>query len=449
VLTRGRLHRIPLAGVCFVVGFGFTVLQDVGDWVTYSDHGLAALGAYVGQGLGFDLIHAIGCAGFALAFGPALIHSLSRFRLRLTVTWVCRGAAILVGGWGLAHGWVSSGPAEVGVAQAAALPAGTPAHYLLAAQNADGGFGAAPGQASESLFSGWAALGLAADGVDPATTRRAGGRTLLAYLEAHSGRDTGSLERSILALAVARGPVAALAGELSRRVRADGSLAGQTNLTAFAILALRAGGLRVPARMVAWLARQQDPDGGFNFATAGGASDVDDTGAVLEALAGAGRAAATRRAVRFLEAQENRDGGFPSSPGGSSNAQSTAFAVQGLLASHHAAPRALGYLRRLTAPDGHVAYAAGANQTPVWVTAQAMLALAGRPLPLAALPPPTVAAVPVARKPPARRAALRQAARPRRSHGLAAAPRPAPDLGALAGAAGALAALALAPVGDP
>ncbi len=33
--------------------------------------------------------------------------------------------------------------------------------------------------------------------------------------------------------------------------------------------------------MIAWLVRQQDRDGGFNFATRGGASDVDDTGAVL------------------------------------------------------------------------------------------------------------------------------------------------------------------------
>ena len=54
-VTRGRIGRLPLALVCFVLGFAFTALQDVGDWVTYSDHSLAQLGVYVGKGLGFDL----------------------------------------------------------------------------------------------------------------------------------------------------------------------------------------------------------------------------------------------------------------------------------------------------------------------------------------------------------------------------------------------------------
>src|SRR5947209_13644417 len=34
IATRHRINRIGLATVCGVVGFGFTVLQDVGDWVT-------------------------------------------------------------------------------------------------------------------------------------------------------------------------------------------------------------------------------------------------------------------------------------------------------------------------------------------------------------------------------------------------------------------------------
>ena len=82
--------------------------------------------------------------------------------------------------------------------------------------------------------------------------------------------------------------------------------------------------------------RQQDSDGGFNFATRGGLSDLDDTGAALEALAGAGGAGrpdARARAIRFLRRQQDRDGGFASQPGAGSNAQSTAFAVQGLLAA--------------------------------------------------------------------------------------------------------------------
>ena len=66
VITRRRISRWPLAIVCMVVGFAFTALQDVGDWVTYSDHSPAQLGVYVGKGLGFDAIHAAGCLMFAL-----------------------------------------------------------------------------------------------------------------------------------------------------------------------------------------------------------------------------------------------------------------------------------------------------------------------------------------------------------------------------------------------
>src|SRR5206468_1090726 len=40
--------------------------------------------------------------------------------------------------------------------------------YVAGAQNGDGGFGSGPGLASSSLYTGWAGLGLAAGGRDPA-----------------------------------------------------------------------------------------------------------------------------------------------------------------------------------------------------------------------------------------------------------------------------------------
>jgi energy-coupling factor transport system substrate-specific component len=431
-LTRNRIGRLPLAGVCFVVGFAFTVLQDVGDWVTYSDHSLGQLGVYVGKGVGFDLIHAVGCLVFALAFGPALIHSLSRFRLRLNITWLT--------------------PLIIATALTAAVPtpdtraAATPVTYLLSAQNPDGGFGAAPSQSSSSLFSGWAALGLAAAGVHP--------HGLTAYIEAHPGRDPGSLERSILAIHAGGGPVGQLLIRLKRHVRRDGSVQNQTNLTAFLILAERAAGSRPQTKTIRWLVHQQDRDGGFNFATAPGQSDIDDTGAVLEALAGSGHPHATSRAIRFLRRHQNRNGGFPSQIGQTSNAQSTAFAVQGLIATgtplgtlRHSP---IAYLRSLIAPNGHVAYARGQNQTPVWVTAQAELALAEKALPLPAPRKPVV--VPVSHKPPARKASRRVVHRTKRHvrrprvHPHQAARTP-PNMNGLSSDAGVLAALALAPLG--
>jgi hypothetical protein len=47
----------------------------------------------------------------------------------------------------------------------------------------------------------------------------------------------------------------------------------------------------------------------------------------------------------------------------------------------------LDYLRSLIAADGHVQYAAGNDQTPVWVTGEALMALAGKALPLAPATP--------------------------------------------------------------
>ena len=45
-----RIGRWPLALVCGLAGFAFTAVQDVGDWVTYSDHSRAQLGALRRQG---------------------------------------------------------------------------------------------------------------------------------------------------------------------------------------------------------------------------------------------------------------------------------------------------------------------------------------------------------------------------------------------------------------
>ena len=158
--THRRIGRIPLAIACGVSGFAFTAVQDLGDWVTYSDHSLAQLGVYVGKGIGFDAVHAVGCVAFALAFGPALTRSIQRFARRLQVSWApIEGAVGVIVGLALLAG-LARDPAP---ARAAVTPTG----YLLSAQNADGGFGSGRRSSSSELFTGWAALGLAAAGYNP------------------------------------------------------------------------------------------------------------------------------------------------------------------------------------------------------------------------------------------------------------------------------------------
>jgi hypothetical protein len=238
--------------------------------------------------------------------------------------------------------------------------------------------------------------------------------------------DTGEVERTIIALRGAGLSATRFAGhnlvtELLARRRGDGSFGGQVNLTAFAILALRAdgrsAGSTVVRRAAAWLAREQNVDGGFSFAERGAAGDVDDTGAVLQALGSAGRAegASSRRALAYLRRQQNADGGFGQLAGSRSNAQSTAWAVQGLLAvgkdprgfGRRSGRSPLAYLQSLQQGDGSFRYSRTSTQTPVWVTAQAIVAVRRMALPLRPLSrTPRVASRPIV---PARSRHRRQA----------------------------------------
>jgi energy-coupling factor transport system substrate-specific component len=407
LIWRGRtIGRWPLAIACGVCGFAFTAVQDVADWITYSDHSLRQLGVYVGQGLGFDAIYASSCVVFALAFGPALLRSIQRFTKRLEITWLAPGSSVaplLAVAVALVGAAAVAGGARTPTARGATDVLQRPIDYLRHAQNDDGGFGASAGPPSNSAFAGWAALGLESAGVRLQSVDRGPG--LIAYIERTAGAtDAGSIERNILVARAAGLSATDFGGHdllamLRTKSHSSGSIGGDVNLTAFGILALRAAGAAVPGRTVSWLMSQQDHDGGFGFAGRGGASDVDDTSAVLEALAsqsGSRVARVRARAVAFIRRQQDHDGGFPLQPGEGSNAQSTAWAVQGFDAArvnpagmHHAGgPSPLSYLQSLIGRDGAVVYARGQKQTPVWVTGEVLMALAGKALPLAPLAVP-------------------------------------------------------------
>jgi energy-coupling factor transport system substrate-specific component len=395
-----ELRRVTLAIACAAAGLAYGAVMNVSMWVTYSgDHSLAKLWFYFTTSFPFDVAHALGNAAFCLAFGPAVVRALRRYRTRFEVTW--RPAPVTAGlVLALLAITVAAPP------RADAAPPKAAVRYLERAQNADGGFGPAPGASSTQMHTGWAALGLAAAGRHPRDVER-GGRSIVDYMSANAAKlrgDLGERSRTILALRAAgvsptRLGGRDLLGELVRAQERDGSFAGRVNTTAFAVLALRAAGR--PAtnagvrRAAAFIAGQANADGGFNFAGKGGPSGADDTGAALQALAAAGRRRSNvvRRAARWLERAQNPDGGF-ALQGGASNAQSTAWAVQGLIAAGRNPARLrrggsrspLAYLRSLVGSDGAVRYSRTSAQTPVWVTAQALTALAGKALPLAPTP---------------------------------------------------------------
>jgi hypothetical protein len=99
---------------------------------------------------------------------------------------------------------------------------------------------------------------------------------------------------------------------------------------------------------------------------------------------------AARRGLGYLRKAERPSGGFALGGGGDVNSQSTAWAVQGMLAvgadpakAGSGGKSALDYLTARQAGDGHYRYSASSDQTPVWVTGQVLAATAGDAFPIA------------------------------------------------------------------
>ena len=391
-LLRGREpNRFVLAAVCGVAGLLFGAWMDIYQWTFAARQDLDTYIAVAGTSLPYNVAHAIGNVVFCLLLGPAFLRALARYRRRLEVRWERSPAPIVASAIALAL--VLALPSVA----AAATPAKRAETYLLHAQNKDGGFGTAPKLSSNPLFTGWAGLGLGSAGRNPRDVKRSGGRSAAAYVLRGSAslKDIGEIERTVLLARLGGLDPRNFGGrnllaEIEKRRRGDGSISGAVSYTAFGVMALRASGASAGSATVRWLVASQNGDGGFGVARAS-SSDSDMTGAALQALAtvGRGHGGTAQRAVSWLRANQNGDGGFGQFKGRDSNAQSTSFAIQGLLAAGAGGTtlsRARTYLVRLQRSDGSIGYSSSSAQTPVWVTAQALMALNGKPLPLAAVP---------------------------------------------------------------
>ncbi|MFZ1154983.1 MAG: prenyltransferase/squalene oxidase repeat-containing protein [Solirubrobacteraceae bacterium] len=432
-LTRRRMGRFGIALACGVSALGAKEIMNVYTWTIGASHTPAALVATASVALPFDVTDVIASFLFGLAFGPELARLLGRMRARMDVHWEAVSTAplalLLLAVAGACATISPAQPARAMSAHASARgPVRTVARrrvespsarasvkhvdispevsYLVHAQNRDGGFGGAREERSSELYSAWVAMGLAAAGRGPLSVTRAGHSVLDSIrTEASTLEGAGDEERTILALHASGASVHLLPGgdplgKLMSERASDGSFGQLVNTTTFAIFALRAAGRSVSDPVVRaagrWLVDQQSPDGGFSFATRGASEDVDDTAAALQGVIdaeGQGSPAA-RRAVAFLRHAQDPDGGYAQQAGGASNAQSTAWAVQGLIAADqdvNAVTRGgsrspLAYIESLVAPDGSVRYSRTSAQTPVWVTAQALIALAGKPFPIGPVP---------------------------------------------------------------
>ena len=87
------------------------------------------------------------------------------------------------------------------------------------------------------------------------------------------------------------------------------------------------------------------------------------------------------RALAALKRFKSR-GGYALSAGTVPDAQSTGWVLSGLASAGRSDRTARNYLAGLQATNGSFAYQRGTAITPVWVTAQATMGLAGRSFPL-------------------------------------------------------------------
>ena len=255
------------------------------------------------------------------------------------------------------------------------------ASYLERQQQPDGGF-AEPGGRSDPVLTAWAVLGLKAAGRKPGALRR-NGNSPADYLSGRPYTDATDLALRVLALRASGESAASLVERLEGLRRRDGRIGPLVNSTAWGVLALRAAGMPAGARTVRYLARRQTRSGGWSWHPRG-APDSNDTAAAIQALRAAGvRGTRIRRGLRYLRRCQNRDGGFALARGRPSDAQSTAWSIQAFLAAgRHPGRAAYRYLRRLRRPDGSFRYSRRYAISPVWVTAQVLPALAGKPFPL-------------------------------------------------------------------
>ncbi len=250
-----------------------------------------------------------------------------------------------------------------------------------------------------SGVSGWAAISLAAAGVDPSTVVT-NGTSLRSYLSNNPPTSSSSAtdwERGILAItAMGDNPsafngtnyVQGLAGYVNNSQIGS---ATQINDDFFGLLALisEGSGASTVAKQDAlnFIISHQGSDGGFSWSTTG-TSDVDDTSAALLALVAAqksgmsatGLATAITNAQSYILAAKNSDGGFASTKGDTSNASTTAWAIMALTANGVTGTNitnADAYLRGNQEENGSFEWQKG-SAGDTFTSSYAVLALTGK-----------------------------------------------------------------------
>jgi len=203
--------------------------------------------------------------------------------------------------------------------------------YIRTTQLSDGGFGA-PGQTMDAIYA------IRAAGLDPNTFVKSG-KTPADFLKANAAAATKPASAAKFALAArALGleprNVAGtdfVAGVMAGFAPSTGRFADDDFSQSIAMLGLACVGTPPPTTAILALRQAQLADGGWGF---GGFSDADTTAIAIQALVASGvpaSAGLVAKAVAYLRISQLADGGWGF--GADSNVSSTAYAIQALLAA--------------------------------------------------------------------------------------------------------------------
>jgi hypothetical protein len=298
----------------------------------------------------------------------------------------------------------------LGVAAPVVLAAGPYTEEALGAlswtasqQQPDGSFlGFGPGSTADAVFA------ICAAGGDP-NGFLSGGNSPITFLAANVDGLTataGGTAKAIMAVVCAGkdprdfGGVDLLVALADTYDPATGQYGTDLAGHAFALLALASTGQPVPGAAVAWLRDAQTPEGGWSWSgsPAAGGADTNSAALAVQALVVSGVSTddtAIQAAVAYLHTQQNDDGGFPyakpSPYGTDTDANSTAYVIQGLIAAGEEPEgpawtagenTPLTALLALRTPSGGLQWQAAIPGENALATYQAVPALTLKPFPL-------------------------------------------------------------------
>ena len=272
--------------------------------------------------------------------------------------------------------------------------------WLKSQQRDDGGWGSLSNTS-------WVVMAIASANQNPLNWTR-NGKSPLDYFKANLNESvvermgTSDFARTILALiALNQNPYnfngINFVEKLKERVKEDGQIGDYIYTTIWGILALKACGENV-SKSVEWLKEHQNPDGGFAW-TVNAKSDFDDTASAIQALIAGGVSRddpVIKKALNYLKKGQCEDGGMRYFGNSSSNADSDAWTIQALVSAcvnptnWKTSKSVVEHLLSLQAEDGHFKYTKYVTSIPIKVTADAVMALLGKPHPVKVLSNKTI-----------------------------------------------------------